>query len=79
MLLSEIMFSVFETLHDEHISAVREEPMLHHIDSVDPSFNRRVMGVGLSRWCVGVNVNVFATDINVNNGEHEVTVTERTC
>ena len=29
MSLSEIMFSVFETLHDEHIIAVREEPILH--------------------------------------------------
>ena len=26
--LSEIIFSVFETLHDEHIIAVREEPVL---------------------------------------------------
>ena len=26
--LSEIMFSVFETLHDEHLIAVREEPVL---------------------------------------------------
>ena len=39
---------------------------LHHIDSVDVSFNERVMGVGLSRWCVGPNVYVFATDSNVN-------------
>ena len=52
---------------------------LHHIDSVDVSFNKRVVGVGLSRWRVGAKVHVFATDINVNNGEHEVTVTERTC
>ena len=58
-----------ETLHDECVFAVREEPILHHIDSVDVSFNKRVMGVGLSRWCVGENVYVFATDFNVNNGE----------
>ena len=74
MSLSEIKFSVFETLHEEHVIAVREEPILHHIDSVDVSFNKRVMGVGLSRWCVGVNVYVFATDINVFNGEVQCTI-----
>ena len=42
---------------------------LHHVDSVDVSFNKRVMGVGLSGWCVGANVHVFVTDINVSNGE----------
>ena len=47
---------------------------LYHIDSVDVSFNKRVMGVGLSRWQVGANVYVylprlFATDINLNNRE----------
>ena len=31
MSLSEIMFSVFETLHNEHIIAVREEPILHPV------------------------------------------------
>ena len=31
MSLSEIMFSVFETLHDEHTIAVREEPILHPV------------------------------------------------
>ena len=35
----------------------------------DVSFNKRVMGVGLSGWCVGANVHVFVTDINVSNGE----------
>ena len=42
---------------------------MHHVDSADVSFNKRVLGVGLSGWCVGANVYVFDTGINVNNGE----------
>ena len=48
---------------------------LHHVDSLDVSFNRRVVGVGLDgvtcrhRHLSAANVYVFATDINVNNGE----------
>ena len=42
---------------------------LHHIDNLDVSLNKRVIGVGLSGWSVGANVHVFATDIDVNNGE----------
>ena len=39
------------------------------IDSVDVSFNRRMMEVVLSRWWIGANVCVFATDSNVYNGK----------
>jgi len=42
---------------------------LHHIDRGDVPFNKRMMEVVLSKCWVGANVFVFATDINVYNGE----------